>query len=70
MRKTPGLMSVACLLVVAGVAQERPLPEREAFLRETRKLLQTDTSLQSSYVYVEPAASRSSTNGDGCWKSP
>ena len=53
MRRTSGLMSVACLLVVAVVAQERPLPEREAFLRETRKHLQTDTSLQSSYVYVE-----------------
>ena len=50
---TPGLMSVACLLVVAVAAQERPLPEREAFLRETRRHLQTDTSLQSSYVYVE-----------------
>ena len=53
MRRTSGLMSVACLLVVAVAAQERPLPEREAFLRETRKHLQTDTSLQSSYVYVE-----------------
>ena len=53
MRRTAGLMSVACLLVVAVAAQERPLPEREAFLRETRKHLQTDTSLQSSYVYVE-----------------
>ena len=53
MRRTLGLMSVACLLVVAVAAQERPLPEREAFLRETRKHLQTDTSLQSSYVYVE-----------------
>jgi len=53
MRRTAGLMSVACLLVVAGAAQERPLPEREACLRETRKHLQTDTSLQSSYVYVE-----------------
>jgi len=46
-------MSVACLLAVALAAQERPLPEREAFLRETRKHLQSDTSLQSSYVYVE-----------------
>ncbi len=56
MQRTLGLMSVACLLVVAVVAvaaQERALPEREAFLRETRKHLQTDTSLQSSYVYVE-----------------
>jgi len=48
-----GFMSLACLLVGAVTAQERPLPEREAFLRETRRHLQTDTSLQSSYVYVE-----------------
>jgi hypothetical protein len=47
------LQSVACLLVVAAAAQERPLPEREAFLREARKHLQSDTSLQSDYVYVE-----------------
>ena len=53
MRRTPGLMSVASLLVVAVAAQERPLPEREEFLRETRKHLQPDTSLQSSYVHVE-----------------
>src|SRR5688500_20038367 len=53
MRRTPGLLSVACLLVVAVAAQDRPLPEREAFLRETRKHLQTDSTLQSSYVYVE-----------------
>ena len=53
MRSTPGLASVACLLVVGAAARERPLPEREAFLRETRKHLQTDTSLQRSYVYVE-----------------
>jgi hypothetical protein len=47
-------MSVAaCLFVVTGAAQERPLPEREAFLRESRTHLQTDTALQSSYVYVE-----------------
>jgi len=38
---------------IYDAAQERPLPERESFLRETRKHLQTDTSLQSSYVYVE-----------------
>ena len=53
MRRMAGFMSLACLLVGAVTAQERPLPEREAFLRETRRHLQTDTSLQSSYVYVE-----------------
>ena len=53
MRRTFGLMSITCLLVGTVAAQERPLPEREAFLRETRRHLQTDTSLQSSYVFVE-----------------
>jgi len=49
------------LLVVLGFlaavqvlgAQNRPLPDQESFLRETRKHLQTDSALQSSYVYVE-----------------
>jgi hypothetical protein len=34
-------------------AQDRPLPDQDAFLKETRKHLQTDTSVQSSYMYVE-----------------
>ena len=34
-------------------AQDRPLPDQQAFLQETRKHLQTDGALQSSYVYVE-----------------
>jgi hypothetical protein len=34
-------------------AQNRPLPDQESFLTETRKHLQTDSTLQSSYVYVE-----------------
>jgi hypothetical protein len=34
-------------------AQQRPLPDQEPFLAETRKHLQTDSALQSSYVYVE-----------------
>jgi hypothetical protein len=34
-------------------AQNQPLPDRESFLLETRKHLQTDSALQSSYVYVE-----------------
>jgi len=43
-------------LLIAGAtlaAQDRPLPDRESFLSETRKHLQTDSALQSSYVYVE-----------------
>jgi hypothetical protein len=34
-------------------AQNQPLPNQESFLIETRKHLQTDSTLQSSYVYVE-----------------
>ena len=46
-------IAVALLSVTALVAQERPLPEQERFLREVRTRLQTDSSLQSSYIYVE-----------------
>jgi hypothetical protein len=34
-------------------AQQRPLPNADAFLQETKKHLQTDSVLQSSYSYVE-----------------
>lgn len=44
---------VALLYVTALVAQERPLPDQERFLGEVRKRLRTDSSLQSSYIYVE-----------------
>ena len=47
---------MALALLVAGgtlVAQDRPLPDQQSFLQETRKHLQTDSALQSSYVYVE-----------------
>jgi hypothetical protein len=52
-RRLPLLLAVACLLTPGAGAQERPLPERERFLRETRERLQTDSSLQGRYVYVE-----------------
>src|SRR3954466_2932299 len=47
---------VALGLLVGGStlgAQNQPLPNQESFLIETRKHLQTDSTLQSSYVYVE-----------------
>jgi len=45
---------VLCLLVLPPVAgQTRPLPNADAFLQETRKHLQTDSTLQSGYTYVE-----------------
>ena len=42
--------------LIAGAtlaAQDRPLPDQDSFLKETRKHLQTDSALQRSYVYVE-----------------
>ena len=47
---TAALCSIATALIAA---QDRPLPDQDAFLREARTHLQTDASLQSSYVYVE-----------------
>src|SRR5215470_6724332 len=45
---------VLCLLTLPHVfAQQRPLPNADAFLQETKKHLQTDSALQSSYSYVE-----------------
>ena len=41
------------LSAAALVAQERPLPEKESFLRDVRARLRTDSSLQSSYIYTE-----------------
>src|SRR3954462_10075713 len=53
-RRRWDLVAGACLLAVAAAAaQERRLPEQESFLRDTAARLQTDSSLQSSYVYVE-----------------
>jgi hypothetical protein len=46
-------LAVALLSVTALVAQERPLPDQESFLREVRTRLQTDSTLQSGYIYVE-----------------
>jgi hypothetical protein len=49
-------LRVALGFLIAGAtlgAQDRPLPEQESFLIETRKHLQTDSTLQGSYVYVE-----------------
>ena len=55
------LVTIALAFVVAAtglVAQDRPLPDRQSFLQETRKHLQTDSALQSNYVYVETRRER------------
>ncbi len=47
---------VALGFLIAGStlgAQNRPLPDQESFLIETRKHLRTDNTLQSGYVYLE-----------------
>jgi len=45
--------ALVMLSVAAVVAQDRPLPDRETFLRDVRAKLRTDSSLQSSYIYTE-----------------
>lgn len=47
------IITVALVSVTASVAQERPLPDQETFLGEARARLQTNSSLQRSYIYVE-----------------
>jgi hypothetical protein len=47
------VLAVAVLSIATAGAQSRPLPDQDAFLKETRKHLQTDSSVQSSYMYVE-----------------
>jgi hypothetical protein len=46
-------VAVALVGTTKPLAQERPLPDQETFLREVRARLQTDSSLQSSYIYTE-----------------
>ena len=51
-----GLRGLVAMFLIAGstvTAQDQRLPDQESFLTETRKHLQTDSALQSSYVYVE-----------------
>jgi len=53
-RVLPILAALGLLIAGSGLAaQNPPLPNQESFLSETRKHLQTDSTLQSSYVYTE-----------------
>jgi hypothetical protein len=53
-RVLPGLLAFGLLIAGSTLgAQDRPLPDHESFLAETRKHLQTDSTLQNGYVYVE-----------------
>jgi hypothetical protein len=52
--KTVQLTALGFLIAGSRLgAQNPPLPDQESFLSETRKHLQTDSTLQRSYVYVE-----------------
>jgi len=53
-RVLPILAALGCLIAGSPLrAQNRPLPDQESFLTETRQHLQTDSTLQNGYVYVE-----------------
>ena len=43
----------SCLLTAAAAAQQRPLPDPDLLMRETRKHLETDDERQRGYMYVE-----------------
>jgi hypothetical protein len=47
------LVGFTALAMAALGAQERPLPHQDTFLKETRRHLQRDSSVQRSYMYVE-----------------
>lgn len=57
MRLSHGFLSRLLGIVFASAwvlsAQERPLPDQATFLREVRARLQTDSTLQTSYIYTE-----------------
>jgi hypothetical protein len=46
-------LGFAALSISVPGAQERPLPDQQAFLKEARKHLQRDSSVQRSYMYLE-----------------
>ena len=48
-----GFLLFVLALVALPTAQERPLPDLQAFLAEARTRLQTDNERQRSYIYVE-----------------
>jgi hypothetical protein len=47
------VLGIAALSIATVGAQTRPLPDQDAFLKETRKHLQTDSKVTGNYVYIE-----------------
>src|SRR6187399_3196601 len=52
-RRLLGLAASLGCLLAGTAAQERPLPDLQAFLAQARTRLQTDNERQRSYIYVE-----------------
>lgn len=57
-RRLAVMLGLVALAIAAPGAQNRPLPDQDAFLKETRKHLQTDSKVTSNYVYVETRRER------------
>jgi hypothetical protein len=57
-RNAVAALAVVVLSQVGGAAQERPLPDLQAFLAQARTRLQTDNERQRSYIYVETQRER------------
>ncbi len=53
LRSTAAVLAVVVLVGAWPFAQERPLPDFDAFAAEVKKHLATDESLQSGYVFTE-----------------
>jgi hypothetical protein len=47
------VLGFVALSMSGEAAQDRPLPDQQTFLKEARKHLQRDSSVQSNYIYVE-----------------
>lgn len=62
--RTAGIAAAVMALTVSASSQDRPLPAPEPFLKEVRARLETDSSRQSGYSYLEKRH-RSSIDGKG-----
>jgi hypothetical protein len=52
------VFTALAVAVASSAAQERPLPDLQDFLAQTRTRLQTDNERQRSYIYVETQRER------------
>ena len=60
-------LSTILVLLLTGAAQlpERPLPDKDVFLREIRRHLRSDRLLLSQYTYTETQTERK-LDKNGC----